>query len=86
MPLRGSPLPCAFGLEGGAPVGLAEPVPGVPWRGLLRGHSIFDAVPVFRRDRLPGAGLGADNAAYVLSLIIGRPSRDASQAPGLLFF
>ncbi len=40
MPLRGSPLSGAFGLEGGAPRGLAKPVPRVPWHGLLRGHSI----------------------------------------------
>ncbi|SIQ75989.1 hypothetical protein SAMN05880557_105305 [Pseudacidovorax sp. RU35E] len=43
MPLRGSPLSRAFGLEGGAPSGLAKPVPRVLWHGLLRGRSSFAA-------------------------------------------
>ena len=38
----------AFGLEGGAPDGLAEPVPRVHWLGLLRGYRILVAVDIAR--------------------------------------
>jgi len=39
MPLRGSPR-SRLRRAGGAPSGLAEPVPRVRWYGLLRDHSI----------------------------------------------
>ena len=45
MPLRGSPL-SRLRREGGAPGGLAEPVPRVPVYGLPRGPSIVMDAPV----------------------------------------
>jgi hypothetical protein len=44
MPLRGSPL-SRLRREGGAPGGLAKPVPRVHWCGLLRGLLNVAGVP-----------------------------------------